>query len=119
MERAELVAEIEKFDEHHVVTLSGELDLLGAPRLSVLLGEVARAGTGGLVVDLSDLEFIDSTGIASLLNALRRLTRQGRRMATVVKPGAVFRALEIARLLDDLRASASLREALAKVDGPG
>ena len=116
MEHAELVAGIERFDAHHVVTLSGELDLLGAPRLSVLLSEVMRSGTGGLVVDLTDLEFIDSTGIATLLNALRRLTRQSRRMAIVVRPGPVRRALEIARLLDDLRASASLREALERVD---
>jgi anti-sigma B factor antagonist len=115
MERADLVLEIEKFESHRILSLSGELDLLGSPRLSVVLAELCRETDGGMVIDLTDLDFIDSTGIATLLNTLRRLTRQGRRMAIVVRPGPVRRALEIPRLLDDLRASASINEALAKV----
>ena len=111
----DLVFQLETFGAHRIISLSGELDLLGAPRLSVALGEVVRESTGGVVLDLSELEFIDSTGIATLLNALRRLTRQGRRMAVVTGDGAVRRALEIARLMEDLRASASVADALAKI----
>jgi len=116
MDRADLIAEIEMLEDHRIVRLSGELDLLGSPRLTVLLADLARTATGGIVLDLSELEFIDSTGIATLLNTVRRLARSDRRMAIVVGSGPVRRALEIARLLDDLQASDNVAEALAKVE---
>lgn len=91
---------VKEHDEGDVRVLSvrGEVDLASAPELSTRLNVAVRCTAGGVVVDLSGVELIDSTGIAVLLNALRRMTRAKRRLALVAPGGAVLRALRVARL---------------------
>jgi anti-sigma B factor antagonist len=81
-----------------VLTVAGELDVAAAPLLSEKLNALIRTGSGDVVVDLMGVTFVDSTGLAVLLNALRRLTRARRRMAVVIGNGAVQRAFEVTRL---------------------
>lgn len=81
-----------------VLTVGGELDVAASPELSEKLNHVIRQEAGDVVVDLSRVSFVDSTGLAVLLNALRRLTRARRRMAVVIGGGAVQRAFEVTRL---------------------
>lgn len=54
----------------HVVGLSGELDIVSADFLTSVLAEVAGST---VVVDLSDLTFIDCRGIAALVTARDRI----------------------------------------------
>jgi anti-sigma B factor antagonist len=95
--------------------LSGELDAASAPALRERLAEVATRGSGPLVIDLSSLDFIDSTGLSALLNAKRRLTRRGRGFAIVCPPGHVRRILEVTQLLDALGCHSSTEEAFGAV----
>jgi anti-sigma B factor antagonist len=81
-----------------VLAVGGELDVAASPGLSHELNEIIRRGEGDLVVDLTRVSFVDSTGLAVLLNALRRLTRARRRMALIIGAGAVARAFEVTRL---------------------
>lgn len=81
-----------------VLSVAGELDVSAAPVLSEKLNELIRTGTGDVVVDLKRVSFVDSTGLAVLLNGLRRLTRARRRMAVVIGNSAVRRAFEVTRL---------------------
>ena len=69
------VAGIERRDGAVVVSLAGELDLYNAPVLrTALLAECAGAPER-LVVELSGVEFIDSTALGVLIEARRRLGR--------------------------------------------
>ena len=81
-----------------VLTVGGELDVAAAPSLSDKLNELIRLKHGDVVVDLQRVSFVDSTGLAVLLNALRRLTRARRRMGVVIGDGAVKRAFDVTRL---------------------
>lgn len=94
------------------LVLTGELDAASAPALRERMAEVATRGHGPLVIDLSTLEFIDSTGLSVLLNAKRRLTRRGRGFALVCPPGHVRRILEVTQLLDTLECHDSREDAL-------
>jgi anti-sigma B factor antagonist len=96
--------------------LSGELDAGSAPVLRERLAEVATRGAGPLVIDLSALEFIDSTGLSVLINAKRRLTRRGRGFALVCPPGHVHRILEVTQLLETLDCHATPEEALSDLE---
>lgn len=93
-----------------VLEVGGELDLLTVGRLTSALDRELRHGTSDVIVDLSRTEFIDSAGLHILLNANRRLTRQGRSLAVVCPPGPVWRVFELAKLLETLRVAPSLRE---------
>lgn len=104
-------------DGAQALELSGELDAASAPALRERLAEVATKSGGPLVIDLTTLEFIDSTGLSVLLNAKRRLTRRGRGFAIVCPPGHVRRILEVTQLFDTLGCHNTREQALGAVEG--
>ncbi len=72
--------------EPTIIAPSGEIDVA---RLGEFRAELAGAvgGADGLVVDLSDVSFIDSGGLGALLEVHERLRRQNRRLAVVAPRG--------------------------------
>ena len=66
-------------------TVSGELDMATAPELRERLGAAVDSGATTIVVDLSEVTFMDSIGLAAILHARSRL-RAGGRLALVVAP---------------------------------
>lgn len=60
-------------DGVRVVSVRGELDLSTAPELEPPLEEAASSGDASVLIDLSECEFIDSTGIALIVRTWQRL----------------------------------------------
>lgn len=80
----------------HVVALHGELDVVSADGLADALVEVAGST---VVADLSDLTFLDCSGIAALVAARNRIVAKGLGRLVVTRPGAIARrTLEIVGL---------------------
>jgi anti-sigma B factor antagonist len=87
-----------------------EADLLGAPGLAVrggvdvgavpalerALDAAIKTTVGAFVLDLCDLEFLDSSGLRLLLHARALLAREQRQLAIICPPGPVRRLFEIA-----------------------
>ena len=86
----------------HALALAGELDLVTARRFGARVDALVREEASALVLDLRALRFIDSAGLHVLLNAQRRLTRQGRRLHVICADGPVLRAIQLARLTETL-----------------
>jgi anti-anti-sigma factor len=76
-----------------VITLSGELDLASADQLDAVIRDAEETDIGWIVVDLSDVSFIDSTGLSVLLNARNR--SDGRFSCIQSNHDAVTRLLEL------------------------
>jgi anti-sigma B factor antagonist len=66
-----------------IVELKGEVDLFTAPAFKEAVYEILDAGNNRIIIDLSGLEFMDSTGLGVLLGALRRLRTTGGSLALV------------------------------------
>jgi anti-sigma B factor antagonist len=81
-----------------VVAVRGEIHVSTAPQLSTLLADVLTRGVTSLILDLTEVEFIDSTGLSVLLNVLRRLTQRGGQLVIVCTNPTVLRLFEITRL---------------------
>jgi len=81
-------------DGVHVVSLSGELDQATVPDLKATLDPVAEEAEA-LLIDLERCEFIDSTGLATLVEASARIGERGGRFAVCCAGPAVLRLLEI------------------------
>ena len=86
-----------------VVTPCGELDVAGTPALEDALTLVsAEPGLQGVVVDLSQLEFMDSSGLRAVVLADQRLHADGLRFALVRGGEPVHRVFELTRMTDRL-----------------
>ena len=78
------------------IVVSGELDLATAPRLSAAVAEHSDAKL--LVLDLTAVTFIDSTGVRVLIEADRRCAGSGSRLAVLAGDGPVRRLLDLCEL---------------------
>jgi anti-anti-sigma factor len=86
-----------------VLTPRGELDVAGAPLLEDALDAAAeQPGVEGIVVDLSRLGFMDSSGLRTVVLAERRLRERGLRFALVQGGEPVHRVFEITRMTNRL-----------------
>ncbi len=95
-----------------VVALSGELDVAGAELLEHELTRIsADHAPGGLVLDLSKLDFMDSTGLRLVVLEDERAKQEGRRFACVRGQAEVQRVFEITRMTDQLHFVDSAAEA--------
>jgi anti-sigma B factor antagonist len=74
------------------VSLSGELDLGVAVVLRQAIDDLIRDGQVRLLIDLSDVSFLDSTALGVLLNTAKKLRRRHGRLA-VVCPNPIMRQL--------------------------
>jgi anti-sigma B factor antagonist len=96
----------------HVISVGGEIHVSSAPEFQRRLDAAISRGKTAVVLDLSEVEFIDSTGLSVILNGLRRVTRQRGRMALVCTNPTVLRLFEITRLDTTFDIHESREEAL-------
>jgi anti-sigma B factor antagonist len=81
----DLILQVEDHGDRVVVTLAGELDLVGAPELENAAAPPARAGQY-VVLDLRKLEFMDSSGVRAVVAINSAAGEGGGRLSIV--PGS-------------------------------
>jgi anti-sigma B factor antagonist len=84
------------------VALKGELDLSTVNKVEEELESLEGSGADLIVLDLSSLSFLDSTGLRCLVTADQRAREAGRRLVLVRGPDAVQRVFTITRLEERL-----------------
>jgi anti-sigma B factor antagonist len=85
-----------------VIAVSGELDLASSPALQEELDRVAVSDSQMLIIDLRELDFMDSTGLSVLVRAHQRIEEQGRQLAMVKGPQQVQRLLSLTGVAERL-----------------
>jgi anti-sigma B factor antagonist len=104
-------------DSHtSVVAVTGELDLSSAPNLKWTMVDLLDAGRNRLVVDLSEVTFMDSTALGVLIGVNRSLD-VGARLAIVCVNPNVLRIFELSGLDGAFAIFSSVDEALSYVRG--
>ena len=86
----------EQYGDASVVVPTGELDLATAPALEEALSRAFDGDHARVVLDLRELEFIDSSGLRTLLTARRQAEDAGQRFSLVAGHRGLERTLEIA-----------------------
>jgi anti-sigma B factor antagonist len=95
---ASLEVDVEQREGQTRVVLAGELDIASAERLERELAVIEGNSPGTLVLDMRQVEFIDSTGLRALIAADARARSGGRRLAIVPGSNAVERLLSVTKL---------------------
>lgn len=94
------------------VAVRGEIDAAAVPALELAIDAAVYGSVGAFVLDLSDVTFLDSSGLRLLLHTRALLGRKDRALAVVChEGGAVRRVLELAGIADLLFLFASREEA--------
>ncbi len=91
---------VHREDEAGVITVSptGDVDLSRSPSLRVALRDALAVKPGRVIVDLAGVEYMDSSGIATLVEALQIARRGGTRIILCALRDRVRSVFEIARL---------------------
>lgn len=99
---APLSTEIRGSKGHALVILAGELDVSTAGGLYEELAALTREGVIHVALDLTELEFIDSTGISVLIAEHKRTASAGGELIILTPHHNVRRVFEVAGLIDVL-----------------
>ena len=116
--RAALSADVEQGDRACLVRLAGELDADAAPGLRSLLAEQVLVGSGSVVLDLSELAFIDSAGLAALIAAHKGTRAAGTSFVLAGPSPAVVKVLAVTGLDAVLTTAPTVEDALALLEQP-
>jgi anti-sigma B factor antagonist len=104
-------------DDTTVVNVAGEIDMDTGPAFRQGLLHALGAGRGGLIVDLSDATFLDSSALTSLVNAFDDLREANWGTLAIVATDSRMRALfDVARLDRDFQIFETRADALAAFD---
>jgi anti-anti-sigma factor len=112
--------EIEQRDDEVVVArLTGELDISAAERTGKRIAEAVPSSARGLVVDMSELEFMDSSGVSMLFSLARQVGSHRQQLRVVAPPGRpVSRVLQIVEFDRAAPVDADVESAVAEIATP-
>jgi anti-sigma B factor antagonist len=102
-ERLEFEIRISVDDDRRVIQPCGELDLATTEQLRAALLAAFDATPGQVVLDLSRLEFIDSTGIHLILEASRTAGGRDHKLVLVPGPRQIRRSFDLAGITERLQ----------------
>lgn len=94
------------------VQVTGEVDVYTAPMLREQMQELLAKGATHVIADLSQVDFLDSTGLGALVGGLKRLREAGGSLALVITTPRILRIFQITGLTKALAAHGSVEDAV-------
>lgn len=99
----------------HQLRLSGEMDLYNANELKEAIARTIAGGAAGIVLDLHDLNYIDSSGISALLFTFTQCKANRVGLCFINIRGSVRRVIELTSLSGFFPTAGDLNEALSRL----
>ena len=109
--REDPIAGIDRSADAVVVSLAGELDLYNAEEVRAALTQAIESGPRRVVVDMAEVEFVDSTALGVLIEARSKLGREG--LALAAPQLDTRRTLQVSGLDRHLPVHDTVEQALA------
>ncbi len=101
-----------------LLAVTGELDMFAAPELKRTIADALEGEALDLIVDLTRTTFIDSSGLAALILAMKRARGRGGQLIVVDGGGSVARTFQVAGVDQIITIVASREAALAELTSP-
>ena len=90
--------ERKRLDQRTLITVQGDVDLYASPELRTAILDALRKDEGGAAVDLSGVSYMDSSGVATLVEGLRSARDHDKKFTLVAPSEAVMKVLRLAKL---------------------
>jgi len=84
--------------DRYVITVSGEVDLATSPDLDLVIIAALESGTESVVVDLTDVSFMDSSGLGVIVRGLKRCREADKNLDLVITNERVLKVFGITGL---------------------
>lgn len=94
----DLSLEARETDGHTVVVVGGEIDVYTAPKLRDKITELVGQGHHSLIIDMENVDFIDSTGLGVLVGGLKKVRAQDGTLALVCNQDRLLKIFKITGL---------------------
>lgn len=104
---------VEKLDGIVDIVPQGEIDLHNSPQLRQNLQQIIKDGKTNVIINLKNVSYMDSSGLATLVEAFQKLMKKGKKLVLYSLSDAVKNILSITRL-DEIFAIYSSREEAIK-----
>jgi anti-sigma B factor antagonist len=96
---ADLLIETRRVGETPVLDLTGEVDSYNSPRLKERMGALIDEGATDLTLNLSGVEYIDSTGLGTLVAGLKRAKDLGGGIRIICPKKEIYKVFHITGLV--------------------
>jgi len=94
----DLTLETREQDGHTLVSVGGEIDVYTAPRLRDKITELVNAGHHSLIIDMENVDFLDSTGLGVLVGGLKKIRAQDGTMSLICSQDRLLKIFKITGL---------------------
>ncbi len=96
---ADLVIDTRRVNETPILDVTGEVDSYNAPRLRERMVALIDEGPRVLIINMTGVEYIDSTGLGTLVAALKRATEKGGTLSIICPNEQIFKVFHITGLV--------------------
>lgn len=107
---------IRKAKEIYIIDVSGEMDLYNSYKLKDLIMKMVEKKIGMLIINLQEVEYIDSSGIGALIYICSTIKKAGSKLFITNVHGSVKKVVELTKLAGFFPMTNSLEEAIQKLE---
>jgi anti-sigma B factor antagonist len=115
-ERVDLTMSTRVEGDHTVVVVGGEIDVYTAPKLREHIIDLVAGGAYHLIIDMENVDFLDSTGLGVLVGGLKRVRAHEGSLHLVCTQDRILKIFRITGLTKVFAIHATVDEALAAAD---
>jgi anti-sigma B factor antagonist len=113
--RNSMELKIRKNKEIYIIDIQGELDLYNSYKLKELLMKMLEKKIERYIINMEDVEYIDSSGIGALIYISSTLKKMNLKLAITNIHGSVKKVIELTKLMNYFPIVATLEEAIKKM----
>jgi anti-sigma B factor antagonist len=108
---------IRKNDKIYIIDISGEMDLYNSYKIKELLLKMIEKKIENFIINLDDVEYIDSSGIGALIYITSTIRKMNLHMAIANVRGSVKKVIELTKLTNFFPIVTNLEEAIKNMAG--
>jgi anti-sigma B factor antagonist len=112
----DLTAQVKELNGVPIVMLSGEMDVHTSARLRDAVLALLDKGADKIVINLNNVEYVDSTGLGTMVGILKRMTEQNCKLCLVSSNPLINKVFDITGLTKIFTIKATDREAVDSLD---
>ncbi|HUX37462.1 MAG TPA: anti-sigma factor antagonist [Rectinemataceae bacterium] len=107
---------IRKSGENYIIDVNGEMDLYNSYRLKELVMKMLEKKVERFIVNLEQVDYIDSSGIGALIYICSTIKKMNLRLVITNIHGSVKKVIELTKLMGYFPITPTIEEALAKLE---